>query len=53
MTSDRPYRKAVSFAEARAEVARCAGTQFDPACVASFVEIKDEELEALRNHRPF
>src|SRR5512140_1082433 len=32
MTSDRPYRKAATFAQARAEIARCAGTQFDPRC---------------------
>src|SRR5277367_3778367 len=30
ITSDRPYRKATSFAEARVEIKRCAGTQFDP-----------------------
>jgi two-component system, cell cycle response regulator len=30
MTTDRPYRAAVSDAEARAELRRCAGTQFDP-----------------------
>ena len=30
MTSDRPYRKGTSFAIAREEITRCAGTQFDP-----------------------
>ncbi len=35
MTSDRPYRKGTSFADARVEIVRCAGTQFDPAIVAS------------------
>ena len=48
MTSDRPYRKASSFAEARMEISRCGGTQFDPQCVAAFAEIPDEELAALR-----
>jgi len=48
MTSDRPYRKAASFAEARAEIARCAGTQFDPQCVKAFTELADEDLIALR-----
>ena len=48
MTSDRPYRKAATFAQARQEIARCAGTQFDPRCVEAFVRIADEELEALR-----
>ena len=48
MTSDRPYRKAVSYADARAEIARCGGTQFDPACVAAFLKLSDDELQALR-----
>ena len=48
MTSDRPYRKGVSFAEARLEIARCAGTQFDPACAGAFEKLSDEELQALR-----
>src|SRR5438132_2012229 len=37
MTSDRPYRRGVSYDEARAEIARCSGTQFDPACVEAFL----------------
>jgi HD-GYP domain-containing protein (c-di-GMP phosphodiesterase class II) len=53
MTSDRPYRKAASFADARAEITRCAGTQFDPACVKAFEALADEELRALREKRPF
>ena len=48
MTSDRPYRKAASFAQARAEIARCAGTQFDPRCAEAFAKLGDEELQALR-----
>ena len=48
MTSDRPYRKAASFAQARMEIARCGGTQFDPRCVVAFTQIPDHELEALR-----
>jgi putative nucleotidyltransferase with HDIG domain len=48
MTSDRPYRKAATFAQARMEIARCGGTQFDPRCVTAFTQIPDEELEALR-----
>jgi len=30
MCTDRPYRRARSYEEARAELVRCAGTQFDP-----------------------
>ena len=33
MLSDRPYRKALSIAHVRDELARCAGTQFDPRIV--------------------
>ena len=38
MTSDRPYRRALSQARAIAELERCAGTQFDPDVVAVFAE---------------
>jgi HD-GYP domain-containing protein (c-di-GMP phosphodiesterase class II) len=33
MTSNRPYRPALSTAEAISELRRCAGTQFDPRIV--------------------
>jgi len=48
MTSDRPYRRALSHDEALAEVERCAGTQFDPVLVEIFVELfwESEELAA-------
>jgi diguanylate cyclase (GGDEF)-like protein len=36
MTSDRPYRTALSRAEALAELRRCAGSQFDPRVVDAF-----------------
>ncbi|HUY08642.1 MAG TPA: HD-GYP domain-containing protein [Candidatus Dormibacteraeota bacterium] len=51
MISDRPYRKAMSVAEARAEVRRCSGTQFDPQAVAAFESISDKELEAVSKQR--
>jgi len=51
MTSDRPYRRAVPFADAKAEIARCAGTQFDARCVEAFLEIGAEELVELRRKR--
>jgi diguanylate cyclase (GGDEF)-like protein len=35
MTSARPYKAAVSSAEALAELHRCAGSQFDPAVIAA------------------
>jgi diguanylate cyclase (GGDEF)-like protein len=37
MTSDRPYRRALTHAEAAAELRRCAGTQFDPAVVTALL----------------
>ena len=48
MTSDRPYRTAVSAELALAEVERCAGTQFDPTLVAAFVEVLTLETAISR-----
>jgi HD-GYP domain-containing protein (c-di-GMP phosphodiesterase class II) len=36
MTTDRPYRPALSVEEAAAEVRRCRGTQFSPTVVDAF-----------------
>ena len=51
LTSDRPYRKGISLLEARAEVRRCSGTQFDPQCVAAFDQISDEQLAEIVKER--
>ena len=48
ITSDRPYRKGASFAEAQAEIARCSGQQFDPAIVEVFLKVPPERWAALR-----
>jgi putative nucleotidyltransferase with HDIG domain len=48
MTSDRPYRKGTSFAKARDEISRCAGTQFDPQIVEVFLSIPPETWSDLR-----
>jgi HD-GYP domain-containing protein (c-di-GMP phosphodiesterase class II) len=37
MTSDRPYRKAMTQEDAVAELRRCANTQFDPAVIDAFI----------------
>ncbi|HEY7381601.1 MAG TPA: HD domain-containing phosphohydrolase [Gaiella sp.] len=37
LVSDRPYRRALTVDEARAELERCAGTQFDPAVVSALL----------------
>jgi HD-GYP domain-containing protein (c-di-GMP phosphodiesterase class II) len=44
MTTDRPYRRGRSPAEALAELERCAGSQFDPAVVATLGGLVRSEL---------
>lgn len=39
MTHDRPYRKAMDYRNAVAELHRCAGTQFDPHLVDEFTKL--------------
>jgi diguanylate cyclase (GGDEF)-like protein/putative nucleotidyltransferase with HDIG domain len=43
MTSDRPYRRALTAAEARAELARHAGTQFCPTTVAALMRVLERD----------
>jgi HD-GYP domain-containing protein (c-di-GMP phosphodiesterase class II) len=49
MTSDRPYRKALSLEEACDELTKNSGTQFDPTCVDLVVDVVsrlgDDHLE--------
>jgi HD-GYP domain-containing protein (c-di-GMP phosphodiesterase class II) len=47
MTSDRPYRKRTTLAAARKEIARCAGSQFDPRCVEAFLSLEDRAILEL------
>ncbi len=49
ITSDRPYRKGRSFAEAVEEIARCGGGQFDPAIVNVFLRMPVDLWSELRN----
>ena len=44
MTSDRPYRKGLPFATARAEIAKNSGSQFDPNMALLLTKITDAEL---------
>jgi HD-GYP domain-containing protein (c-di-GMP phosphodiesterase class II) len=48
MTFDRPYSKAVPFEAAKAEIKRCAGSHFDPAVVAAFLQVPESLLDEIR-----
>jgi ribonuclease P protein subunit RPR2 len=48
LTSDRPYRPATGFEEARAIIEAEAGAQFDPDVVATFRGLPAQRFEALR-----
>ena len=50
MTSDRPYRSAVSLSAARQEIFNCAGKQFDPAIVKVFLTIPEARLAMIRSN---
>ena len=43
MSSPRPYREALPEGEARAELQRCAGSQFDPQVVDAFLRVLDAQ----------
>ena len=49
ITSDRPYRRASSFAKARKEIHNCNGTQFDPQVIGCYLQMSDRVWEDLRN----
>ncbi len=48
MTSDRPYRAALPIEQARDEVRKFSGTQFDPAVAAAFLEVPVEIWKEIR-----
>jgi HD-GYP domain-containing protein (c-di-GMP phosphodiesterase class II) len=45
MTTDRPYRAALTAAEAEAELRACSGTQFDPRVVEAVITVLGEHGE--------
>jgi putative nucleotidyltransferase with HDIG domain len=49
MTSNRPYRRALSFEAAREEIRACAGTQFDPRVSAAFLSMPPESWVAIHD----
>jgi HD-GYP domain-containing protein (c-di-GMP phosphodiesterase class II) len=48
ITTDRPYQRAKSHDQACLEIARASGTQFDPAVVAAFLLVPEEEWREIR-----
>ena len=53
MTSDRPYRKAMSIEDARLELSRHAGTQFDPTVVGALLHVLDRREPADHERQSF
>lgn len=51
MTTDRPYRKALTHAESTHEIMKKAGTQFDPEIVEIFMEVLKEEPSLVSEKR--
>ena len=47
MTCDRVYRRAMPAAKARAELRRCAGSQFDPRVVEVFLDVLERDDQSL------
>jgi len=52
MTFDRPYRRAVPFDDAKAEVMKMSGKQFDPRVIEAFLEAEPalREIASLEHH---
>ena len=50
MTSDRPYRRAMSVDKAFDELRAGAGTQFDPKCVDAFCQVRPQIEKLLRDN---
>jgi hypothetical protein len=48
MTSDRPYRSALPFQDARNEIERQVGIHFDPQVAGVFLSISNETWEAIQ-----
>jgi putative two-component system response regulator len=49
LTSERPYKRAWSAADARAYIVENSGRHFDPECVAAFLAVWDE-VQDVRRH---
>jgi putative nucleotidyltransferase with HDIG domain len=49
LTTERPYRTAVSWAHARRVICEESGTQFDPAIVTAYESVPDEAFARIRD----
>ena len=49
MSSDRPYRKALSLKEIKNEFSKNAGVQFDPEMASTFIEILENKNNIIPN----
>ncbi|OGP95466.1 MAG: hypothetical protein A2157_05785 [Deltaproteobacteria bacterium RBG_16_47_11] len=52
MTSNRPYRKPISKEEAKKELLKWAGKQFDPSLISAFLNLLKEMEESMRERGP-
>lgn len=52
ITSDRPYRKRRTYAEACAEIKRCSGTQFSEEVVEAFLRISEAQWTDIQQMNP-
>jgi HD-GYP domain-containing protein (c-di-GMP phosphodiesterase class II) len=48
LTTNRPYRRASTIAQARRIIVQAGGTHFDPEVIAAFRELPDEAIERIR-----
>jgi ribonuclease P protein subunit RPR2 len=48
ITTDRPYRAGAPLSDARTEIAKGSGTQFDPEAVDALMDVPDDVLEHIR-----
>jgi putative nucleotidyltransferase with HDIG domain len=53
MTSDRPYKKAISFEDADIEIQNGFGTQFDPEVVRVYFSVPSKLWERIKRTKPF
>ena len=47
MIEERPYRPALSWENAIAELRRCSGTQFDPVVVEALIEARGQAFQLV------